>query len=222
MIKEVKAKVKRLITSEPSDKVIRKIREYTLLDVDRLRNIGRLSQYLNQQKIVGDFVECGVFNGGSAALLSTYLREERHLWLYDSFEGMPETSELDGEEAKKWVRTCLGSIAVVQEAMNLVSTRPEKYTIKKGWFQDTFSEEIPDRVALLHCDADWYESVLLVLRVFYPRIPEGGCIILDDFGHWEGCREAFYDFCREYHEKPLLERIGAAQAFWIKGKSNNR
>jgi O-methyltransferase len=57
---------------------------------------------------------------------------------------------------------------------------------------------------------------------FYKLIPEGGCIVLDDFGYWEGCREAFYDFCLKNNEKPLLERVGTTQAYWIKGRMNNR
>jgi O-methyltransferase len=81
---------------------------------------------------------------------------------------------------------------------------------------------LPERVALLHCDADWYDSVHIVLRTFYPLIPPGGCVILDDFGYWEGCREAFYDFCLQRGEKPLLERLEADQAYWIKGKTHNR
>jgi hypothetical protein len=106
--------------------------------------------------------------------------------------------------------------------MAAVSTGPERYTIREGWFHDTFKDTLPSQVALLHCDSDWYESVSLVLETFYPLVPDGGCVILDDFGFWEGCREAFYEFCHRHGEKPLLERVERDQAFWIKKRTCNR
>lgn len=189
------------------------IKDSTLLSFDRIKNLMLLCDYCNKNKIEGDFVECGTYKGGSAAVLSKYLAESRHLRLYDSFEGMPETTEKDGEAAKEWIGECVGSIEDVKEVMNLVSTPEIEYTIKKGWFEQTFQDQLPCKVAFLHCDTDWYKSVLLVLRTFYPLVSEGGVIVLDDFGYWEGCREAFYNFCKEYNEKPLLERIGNSQAY---------
>ncbi len=97
-----------------------------------------------------------------------------------------------------------------------------KFVFRKGWFSQTFNQPLPESVALLHCDADWFESVLLTVRTFYDLIPDGGIVVLDDFGWWEGARRAFYVFCRETGEEPLLNRIGRIQAFWIKGKRHNR
>ena len=77
-------------------------------------------------------------------------------------------------------------------------------------------------IAFLHIDADWYDSVQLALETFYDRVSTGGVIILDDFGHWEGCREAFYDFAADRGIKPLLERFGHTQAYWIKDRTHNR
>ncbi len=201
--------------------LINSVKDYTLLSEPRLKNLMNICNYLNDYGINGDFVECGTANGGSAAVISKHL-DQRHLWLYDSFAGMPETTAPDGEDAQEWVGKCLGSVDAVQTVMNLVSTPEAKYTIKKGWFQETFSDRLPTQVALLHCDADWYDSVTLVLETFYDLVPVGGCIVLDDFGYWEGCREAFYDFCARRQEKPLLERIEQDQAYWIKGRTHNR
>jgi len=204
------------------DKLIHQVSSHTLCSSGKLTNLTRICQYLNQSKIEGDFVECGTAKGGSAAVISKFLNQKRHLWLYDSYAGMPKTTEKDGEEAKKWIGKCVASVEDVREVMDLVSTNSNEYTIKKGWFDQTFLEPLPKKIALLHCDADWYESVSLVLETFYPLIPDGGCIVLDDFGYWEGCREAFYDFCFKNNEKPLLERIELDQTYWVKGKSHNR
>ncbi len=198
-----------------------RIRPFTMCPLDRLETLASICQYLNATQIPGDFVECGTYKGGSAALISVYL-ESRHLWLYDSFAGMPETTTIDGEDAKQWIGECRAAIEDVHEVMHRVGTSEARYTIRKGWFETTFQEPLPQQVALLHCDADWYESVTLVLETFYPLMPIGGCVVLDDFGCWEGCREAFYDFCQRHREKPLLERVSTDQAFWIKGRLHNR
>ena len=202
--------------------LLQQVQNHTLCSPRRLTSLMRICQYLNESKIEGDFVECGTAKGGSAAVISKFLDQKRHLWLYDSYEGMPETTEKDGEDAKEWIGKCVASVEDVQEVMNLVSTCRSKYTIKKGWFHQTFLDPLPNQIALLHCDADWYESVSIVLETLYPLVSEGGCFVLDDFGYWEGCREAFYDFCTRNQEKPLLERVELDQAYWIKGKSHNR
>jgi O-methyltransferase len=203
--------------------IYQQIQPYTYCSSGKLKTISKVCEYLNHNHIPGDFVECGTYKGGSAAVISQYLNSQRHLWLYDSFAGLPETSAEDGEDAKQWVGGCVASVEDVKNVMNLVGTKEENYTIKKGWFEDSFiNSPLPKTVALLHCDADWYKSVLLVLETFYDRIPEGGCVILDDFGFWDGCREAFYDFCYQRQEKPLIERVESDQAFWIKGRNHNR
>ena len=88
--------------------------------------------------------------------------------------------------------------------------------------KDTFCQELPPQVCLLHIDADWFESVDLALNTFYDRVTSGGIIVLDDFGHWEGCRRAFYEFAAKRQIHPLLERFGHTQAFWIKDRKHNR
>lgn len=182
-----------------------------------------LGRYVVEHEVPGDFVECGVYNGGSAGALALALGgSQKHLWLYDSFEGLPPTLEVDGSEAPELVGHLVGSETLVRESMRVAGLTPERFTIRKGWFKDTFRERLPNKVSLLHIDADWYESVLLSLQTFYHLVSPGGLILLDDFGHWEGCREAFYDFVRACNIKPLLERVGHSQAYWIKDRSHNR
>jgi O-methyltransferase len=200
MINPISRYIKNCLSLNDTRNLLNKIQPYTMCTEERLLNLIKLANYVNSQGIEGDFVECGTYKGGTAALLSKYMNENRHLWIYDSFEGMPSTSDKDGEEAKKWVGECVGSVENVKKIMKLVSTPSEKFTIKKGW----------------------YDSVALVLDTFYELVTIGGCVILDDFGYWEGCREAFYDFCMKNDEKPLIERVGNTQAFWIKGLFHNR
>ncbi len=229
MLKSFQASLKRLRetgASTPkslSSKALCKIVEpYTFAIASKLANLRRIAQQVAASGISGDVVECGTYRGGSAAVLGTTLRPDQHLWLYDSFQGMPETTSADGEHARQYVGKGVASPNDVREVLTKVGVRPEQYTICPGWFAESFQKQAPARVAFLHCDADWYESVLLVLETFYPRMPEGGCVVLDDFGYWEGCREAFYTFCERHNERPLLERFDIDQAWWFKGRQNNR
>jgi O-methyltransferase len=170
----------------------------------------------------GDVVECGSYKDGASAVLRAGMGPGRLLWIYDSFQGLPESSEQDGDEAGKWAGGCVASAADVLAILAATGAAPTEFVVREGWFQDTFRQPLPGQVALLHCDADWYEAVTLTLETFYPLMPHGACVILDDFGHWEGCRRAFYEFCEKHGERPLLERVGYSQAFWIKGKEHNR
>lgn len=204
------------------DELCKSVAGYTMLDTQRLLSLWKLVDDINYRGVKGDIVECGSYKGGTSAVLRVRMGRHRKLWIYDSFQGLPEARERDGGEAKKWAGSCAASVDDVLEILVATGATREEFVIREGWFQDTFKEGLPEQVALLHCDADWYESVILTLETFYPLMPYGACIILDDFGHWEGCRLAFYDFCEKYGERPLLERVGYTQAFWIKGKEHNR
>lgn len=202
---------------------LEQLNSYSLSGIQVLKKLYSLGQDVVNRKIPGDFVECGVCNGGSAAAIASALgNTERKVWLYDSFRGMPATREIDGSEAAKYVGRCVGAEEKVREAMRIVHFPEESCIIRKGWFENTFNEPLPQAVSILHIDADWYDSVMLSLKTFYERVADGGVIIIDDFGHWEGCREAFYDFIAQRGLKPLLERFGHTQAFWVKGRVHNR
>ncbi|MEQ9620629.1 TylF/MycF/NovP-related O-methyltransferase [Coleofasciculus chthonoplastes] len=211
---------------DPMLKVIpelERLNSYSLSRLQVLKKLYSLGQDVVNRKIPGDFVECGVCNGGSAAAIaSAFGNTERKVWLYDSFMGLPAAKEIDGSDAAKYFGRFVGAEEKVQEAMRIVHFPEENYIIRKGWFENTFNEPLPQAVSILHIDADWYDSVMLSLKTFYERVADGGVIILDDFGHWEGCREAFYDFIAQHDLKPLLERCGHTQAFWVKGRVHNR
>ena len=195
-----------------------------MIDPLRLAMLYGLAREVSTKRIEGDIVECGVCNGGSAALMAAAVGRDtdRRLWLYDTFEGIPAPGPRDGSLAPTYSGTLRGSIESVRTVLAKVGFPLERVVVRKGLFKSTFREPLPQHVALLHVDADWYESVLDSLRTFYPLAGEGGIIVLDDFGHWEGAREAFYDFCGEQQIKPLLERVGYTQAFWRKGQTQAR
>lgn len=204
--------------------LLRTVQPYTMSDTLRLSIIYGLAREVCEDGIEGDIVECGVCNGGSAAAAAWAIRSvsDRRLWLYDTFEGIPAPTAMDGDHAQLFTGDFVGAINSVYEVLERVGFPIERAIFRKGLFQDTFKEQRPHKIALLHLDSDWYESVLLTLQTFYPVVSDGGFIILDDFGHWEGARRAFYAFCRQQEIAPLIERVGYTQAFWRKGQEHSR
>lgn len=66
----------------------------------------------------------------------------------------------------------------------------------KGWFQDTLkpTKEKIGAIALLRMDGDFYDSTKVVFEELYDQVVEGGVVIIDDYGSFEGCRRATEEF----------------------------
>jgi len=182
-----------------------RVRKYTMVLRPRLRALYHLTQTLDRIPVAGDIVECGVYNGGSAGVLAYASRAAppragvaaqpcRGLWLFDSFQGLPPASAKDGDKAQDRQGTCLGSEQNVRRLMRALGIAESRLHVVKGWFEDTFPAVQIERIALLHIDADWYESVRLSLEHFYDAVAPGGFVVLDDYGHWLGCRQAVDEF----------------------------
>jgi O-methyltransferase len=175
---------------------------YTLVSPQRARNLHRLARKIEQERIPGDVLECGVCNGGSAAILASSATRspmQRTVWLLDSFQGMPDVTVEDGiaiggRSAESHVGREVGSIERVKEVLTKVGADMRRVRILPGWFEDTFPFVTTSQIALLNIDADWYKSVKLCLETFYDRVVTGGCISFDDYGHWPGCRKAVDEF----------------------------
>ncbi|MCK6460144.1 MAG: TylF/MycF family methyltransferase [Planctomycetes bacterium] len=146
--------------------------------------------------VPGDIVECGVWNGGSLALLASALGGARDAWAFDSFEGLPEPTEKDPEIVRAhWYRGWnAGSPALVAEAWSRCGLAPERLHVVPGWFADTFPRSEIPTVAVLHIDADWHDPVLLCLERWYDRVSEGGAVILNDWNLYAGADRAVADF----------------------------
>ena len=180
-------------------RLVYRVRGYTAVFVPRLVALYKLSEEINQRSVPGDIVECGVYNGGSAAIMASLCEKSpvsRNVWLFDSFEGLPKPTDKDGAEAPAYEGWCHGDLSKVKEVLRKLRVPESRVHIVKGWFQDTFPKvEIP-KIAILHIDADWYESVKLCLERFYDSVQPGGYIVLDDYGDWEGCRIATDEFLK--------------------------
>ena len=188
-------------------RIEKKVRPYTLVSPERIRCLYDLARRVESYRIPGDIVECGVCNGGTAAILAhvaSNSKFERTIWLFDSFEGMPETSKEDGEIAGQYAGKVVGSIEKVHSVLKKVGSNMNRIRIVKGWFTDTFPTVNIPEIALLNIDSDWYQSVHLCLETFFGAVVPEGYVSIDDYGHWPGCKQAVDEFFRS---KNLIYRL---------------
>lgn len=192
-------------------KLILAVKPYTMLRYRRLSKLYEIASRLEREKISGSFVECGVWNGGSAGVIAK-CGKSRHIWLFDSWEGMPEPTEIDisvlGEPGEKGI--AIGLEQKVREILfEKLKLNNKSIHLIKGWFDETIPMHKKDvgRIALLHLDCDWYESVRFCLEELYDSIIEGGFIVIDDYGAWRGCKTAVDEFFDRRNLKIELVKI---------------
>jgi O-methyltransferase len=169
-------------------------------------------RYVIEQRIEGDFVECGVWRGGNSVLAAGVfksMKTGRVAWLFDTFAGMTAPTDNDvnfrGEVADSkfkasqregyndWCYAPLEEVTVNFEKAGLLS---DQVKFVKGDVAKTLAEaaNLPRAIAVLRLDTDWYESTKAELEILYPRLATGGILIVDDYGHWGGARKAVDEY----------------------------
>jgi O-methyltransferase len=193
------------------------IRRNTMVGPERIQNLALLAQRIEDERISGDVVECGVYKGGTAAILARSATRSplpRTVWLFDIFQGMPSASPADGPEAASWVGNLVSSPARVEKLLRRTGADLSRVRIVPGLFQDTFPTLHIPQIALLNIDADWYESVKLCLETFYNAVVPRGFVSIDDYGAWPGCRRAADEFFQSRSLSYPLQPVDAA-AHWF-------
>ena len=114
----------------------------------------------------------------------------------ESVDKMIETRHIEkgvGSEGLKWN---YGAESVVRNNMNFAGYPPSKIHLVKGKVEDTLSvtSNLPDKIALLRLDTDWYESTRIEMEVLFERLQPGGLLAVDDFCHWDGSRIAVQEY----------------------------
>lgn len=193
---------------------------HTMGGTKALENAFEVVSIVEARGIKGSIIECGVAEGGTAAML--YMASEklgmakREFWFFDSFEGLPEPTNEDyiGGKTGEFIRplpkgACLGTIEQVQELMfDKLDFDKHRVNLIKGWFQDTvpaFKQKVEKPIAILRLDGDWYESTKIPLQNFYESISIGGVVIIDDYLTCFGSRKATDEIREELAiDSPLI------------------
>lgn len=195
-------------------------------------------RYILENNIEGVIIECGVDAGYFEEIwINELMRNNttRDIYLYDTFQGLVEPSEHDytckgsllcqlnkdevHEIWKKHIITdkingwCYTPLENVQNRLNATGYPQDKLHYVVGDVMETLKDKstIPEKIAILRLDTDWYESSKYELEQMYDNVVVGGVIIFDDYYHWDGQRKAtdeffasrniVYDFVNIYNYK---------------------
>ncbi len=145
----------------------------------------------------------------------------RKLHLFDTYSGMSEPTDKDisfrGEPARDTLSSkketdpdfqwCGASVEEVRANMALTGYPMHQVALVKGMVENTIPHQAPERIALLRLDTDWYESTKHELEHLYPRLSDGGVLIIDDYGHWAGARQAVDEYIQNHGLAIMLNRL---------------
>jgi O-methyltransferase len=201
--------------------IIRRVRSWTMTSPERIYALVQAVRYVSANAIPGAIVECGVWKGGSmAAIARTLLQVQdlnRELYLFDTFEGMSEPTAKDidysGKHASRILKEDKGfqcadaPLAGVRGVLQETGYPKERIHFVQGKVEETLPRNAPTSISLLRLDTDWYESTAHELIHLVPRLSRGGVIIIDDYGHWKGSRQACDEYFQQNRIPILLNRI---------------
>lgn len=213
-------------TAEFSDKVVHRltgrwpapIRSGISTNIEQRMNMYHFVSQVVAYDVAGDIVELGCNQGQSAVLIQKILDgcgSPKKLHLYDSFEGLPSTSAVDGHSYQE------GDLATTEDVVrrNFHQHALPPPITHKGWFSDTIPEELPETIAFAHLDGDLYESIMISLQHTYPRLAKGAVCLIDDYcdpaehpqgwNHLPGVKKACDEFLSDKPERVTYIYSGA-------------
>jgi O-methyltransferase len=170
--------------------------------------IGQLERAL-QQEVPGHIVEFGCYIGTTSLFIRRVLdqtkQSDREFHVYDSFEGLPEKGSKDSNAAGidfEAGKLFVSKKEFLQQFRTAGLRAPASH---KGWFSDITAAEVPEPIAFAFLDGDFYDSIVDSLRLVWPKMSEGGIIVIDDYKRetLPGVERAITDFFKDKHIKRL-------------------
>jgi hypothetical protein len=203
--------------------IISNASKYSMTGITRMWTLTQAFKYVHENGILGDYVECGVWRGGNLILLSALqdqIGESRSIFGFDTFSGMTAPAEIDrdhmGQSASEIMAStpkidgehsihAFASLQLVKA--NLSENNSKNIKLIQGDVAETLidSKNLPEKIAILRLDTDWYESTKIELEILYPLLEPGGVLIIDDYGHFEGAKKAVDEY---FHDsKPWMQYV---------------
>ena len=174
--------------------------------------------------VPGDFVEMGCYRGDTSMLLAELLQENerrrdeqqgvdkenvKKLWLYDSFEGLPEKERVD--ESATGVNFERGALVASKRELKqrFLRSGMKVPKIVKGWFGELTDKDLPAEIALAFLDGDFYQSTIDGLKAIWPRLAVGGKMLVHDYANeaLPGVAKAVEEFFQKLGEEPKIEVV---------------
>ena len=210
-----------------NEEIIKAVKPQTITDDNRVEATIEAVRKVVREEIQGDIIECGVYKGGQVMAMLYALMDEKELsrdvYLYDTFEGMPEPEEVEGQKTNNFYNNreslsfcrkhldeegnwCKASTNYVLDNVMETGYPRERIHFVKGKVEDTLPENTHRKISVLRLDTDWYVSTKIELELLYPKLEVGGVLLIDDYDTWDGCRKAVNEY---FSLKPVeLKRSG--------------
>ena len=134
----------------------------------------------------GDFVELGCYKGDTSLLLQKLLHEhgyDRRLYLYDSFEGLPERTREDASVAGDGFKKGELDVTKKEVVLRFKKAGLPVPKIKKAFFEDLEPADLPEKIAFAFLDGDLYGSIKTSLDLVLPRLVSGAVLLVHDYNN---------------------------------------
>lgn len=176
----------------------------------------------------GCYVECGTWAGGMSFAAMRALPEIKEWHFFDSFEGLPQATAIDGSRAVERQRkgemlhdNNTADYTAFKANLERFGRPDQSASIHKGWFEDTlpgFRPKAP--ISVLRMDGDWYDSTMTILENLFDQVTVGGLIIIDDYYDYEGCSRAIHDFLSKRRSLQKIYRSAHGVAYIVKHRED--
>ena len=205
--------------------IYRRHKDFTMIgEKTFVDNLALIDLHLSKHGLHdGAIVECGTWRGGMSFAMTDLCPQIQEFHCFDSFEGLPPATDLDGETAQRLQRdgalvagNNTASIEEFTQGLERLDTAVRKKVhVHKGWFEDTLDNFRTERpISVLRIDCDWYEPVLLVFEKLFDQVAPNGLILIDDYPTWDGCSRATHDFLSERKARERIQQTWIGRVFY--------
>ncbi|KEO78589.1 TylF/MycF family methyltransferase [Paenibacillus polymyxa] len=177
----------------------------------RLALLRQIADEINECGVKGSVAELGVFKGEFSKYINRVF-PDRQLYLFDTFSGFDQ-KDIDNENKGDFSNSVAGEFcnSDVDLVLNKMMYK-ENCIVKKGYFPESASN-VNETFAFVSLDVDLYQPILEGLKFFYPKMSDGGYIIIHDYNstRFHGVKQAVREYCREHGVKytPISDLCGS-------------
>ena len=212
----------------------------TMVNLKHLNYLEEIINVVNDTKIDGSIVECGVWKGGCCMWMLNCQKKynmDRKFYLYDTFEGMtkPDSSKDDPKALEiynntisktynrnydKWHgenKWAYAPLDFVKNNIDKVNYNNDNIIYVKGDVCKTLDYNVPNKISILRLDTDWYDSTKKELDILFPIVSKNGYIIVDDYYTWKGSKVATDEFMKKHKDNvEVIDKNTTGEIYVIK------